>query len=169
MLKIKKYKSQLYKEHKGSLSIPGIHMQECHSDRLGHLPLFPDSISGFREKSDQKGLSGARAPHRKAQGALQSPGSWARRGHCSRRRLQRCLHCSLSSPTHPAGHTQLLWAAARGNSALSSGFEYRGKSAYLKRQPIIPALCDSQSLQCSLPAFHTSTSAQQCSGYITHI
>lgn len=47
-------------------------MQQCHSDRLGHLPLFPDRIPAFREKPEQN-LSGARATHRKVQGAWQSP------------------------------------------------------------------------------------------------
>lgn len=93
------------------------------SDRLGHLPLFPEGMPAFREKSDLKGSSWASAARRKAQ---QGRGSSAEHGDTAgRRRLHACLRCSITSPAHPVGHTapRAAFSSSAGeNCGLASGF-----------------------------------------------
>lgn len=53
----KKKTSKCYVEYKESLAVAEAYMQQCHSDRLGHFPLFPERVLAFRQKADLKGSS----------------------------------------------------------------------------------------------------------------
>lgn len=132
-------------------------MQQCHSDRLGHLPLFPDSIPASREKSDQKGLSGAKGAQRTVQGAWQSPGRRAWRGHCSWRRLQPLSALLPPISQSPRAHPASLSSSSR-KLCTALRLWVEGKEGLSEEAAHHPC-CMWQSLQCSFLAFHTSSSA----------
>lgn len=153
----KENKSKHYVEYKESVAVPEVHMQQCHSNRLG---TFLASQKAFQLSEKNLTWKDPREPellterYREHSRARAAPLSTGR--HCGMEKAPRLsalldhIFCSPSrAQCSPGCFEQQHWRKLC--TVLRLWVEE--KNTYLKNRHIINAICDSQSLQCRFLAF----------------